>query len=200
VAKKKSATSKANAPKSRAKEFPIKVAGRPTAQNVFEHLRLVMVRLVDLNAKLDVRDSAPPSQKTKLTTSVSIGPADNQPFLLVDGNVVIESLADDDSPSGATVSVHLQAVFGLEGAKAEELEHGADAIAASGMLVMWPHFREIVQSTTSRMGMPAVVLPMFAAASGGTRREAIKIGKSTPGQVRTRRDTKKRMSNPQKSR
>ena len=52
-------------------------------------------------------------------------------------------------------------------ASARELQEFAEV---NGVFNVWPYCREFIQTTTARMGLPPVVLPLFRVA-GGTKRQ-----------------------------
>lgn len=130
---------------------------------VFDYLELASVRLIDLQAKLNIPSGKAVPPKSKIESTVSVGVAPDQPNVLVDAYLQVGSEPEFGDASTLTIQIHLQCVYAIKGARADELKNGGSALATTGMLIMWPHFRELVQSLTSRMGLLPVTLPMFLA-------------------------------------
>jgi hypothetical protein len=129
---------------------------------IFDHLKLIVVRLVEISAKLDIRGSEPPPESS-VQTRVSLGTTDDASKLLADAVLTVASPSSDtgETLSSLKITLQLQCVYEVAGATSATIETSAERIAASSMLIMWPHFREILQSTTARMGLPPIVLPLF---------------------------------------
>src|SRR5262249_32615994 len=107
---------------------------------VFEHLSLANVRLLGLNAKLEVVDGNLPTVPN-IESSVTIGPSEGEDRLLVDGTLKIDARPADlpKSLSRMSIEVHLQCVYKVE-QPIGNLEKHARLLAQGGMYVMWPHF------------------------------------------------------------
>lgn len=134
------------------------------------HLTLIHVRLIGVQAKLDIREGQIPD-KANVQAQVGVGSgADNT--IHVDAVMRILGRpqdAGDDEASSIEMNIHYQCVYRPEGVSAESLKNKAEELATPAMLVMWPHIRELVMSITGRMAIPPLILPMFTvgATDGG---------------------------------
>jgi len=136
------------------------------ATAALRQLKLAHVRLLDLVAHLEIKGSLLP-EEAQLSTHVGVGIGPDEPFIHVDGLVTVNgrppgaSNAKDDG-SILVIQVHCQCVFmAPEGSDRDQFMKYNDALAQSGMTIMWPHFREVVQSVSSRMGIDPFILPML---------------------------------------
>jgi hypothetical protein len=138
--------------------------------NPLQHLTLIGVRLISVQANVDIRGEGVPD-RGKIQAQVSIGQS-QQDNIHVDGRVRVlgkpKDAPDDEDSSSVSIDLHYQCVYRPEGVSAESLKDQAEKLAIPGMLVMWPHFRELVMSLTGRMGIPSLILPMFAVGPVGT--------------------------------
>jgi preprotein translocase subunit SecB len=134
-------------------------------QEIFEHLKLKHVRLIDLQSHLTMRGGKVPN-RAKIDCSATVGPSS-------DGHVHVNAVLDvegrpaEGGESVVNIKIHYQCVYSVIDAKLEQFAEHASEIATVGMLVLWPYFRELVQSLTSRMAIRAFTLPILA--PGGRR-------------------------------
>lgn len=135
----------------------------PLADNPFNYLKLVSIRLLGLNVSLEIGKGESSLERVELEGSVGVGPSHDGKHIFVSGFLTAKvlPLEKDNSESHALIQSHLQCVYELRGLTPEEFEPISQPIAASSMMAMWPHFREIIQSNSSRMGIAPVVLSML---------------------------------------
>jgi hypothetical protein len=153
---------------------PRKTPKKPTKtraqeSSVFEHLTLKNVRLIELNTQLNVKDGKLPN-KPVMESHVTVGPSQSsEPTILVDGFLKLEAHPEggDEDSSTLIIQIHYQCVYGVVDGKAEDYSDKSNQLAAGGMFVMWPHFRELIHSLTGRMTIPPIVIPMFTAGPAG---------------------------------
>jgi preprotein translocase subunit SecB len=136
---------------------------------IFERLQLRNIRLISLVSNLQIHNGKLPTVAS-LESTASVGPAP-------DGNLHVnmtltltgrpsDAAADDDA-SLVKIEVHYQCIYEVVEGGPEQFEKDASIIAKVGMLVLWPHIRELVQSVTSRMAIPPFILPIFAPGGKG---------------------------------
>jgi hypothetical protein len=147
---------------------PSRTKPRSDDFNVLEHLTLKNVRLIEVTAKLEVVDGKLPN-KSAIESNVTIGPSEAKGIILVDGFVKITGhpANSPDSSSILLISTHFQCVYRPESLAVEDCEKQLQVIAQAGMVIMWPHFREVIQSISGRMGLTPIVLPMFLSKAKG---------------------------------
>jgi preprotein translocase subunit SecB len=132
------------------------------------HLTLIHVRLVGVQANLDIREGKIPDKAT-IQAKVGVGQAADD-TIHVDAAMNIvgrPSDATDDETSSIVINLHYQCVYRAEGVPADSFRDRAAELATPAMLIMWPHIRELVQSITGRMAIPPLLLPMFVVGSPG---------------------------------
>jgi hypothetical protein len=159
--------------KKTAKRAPAKAKRKkqPTtaAVSVFENLSLRNIRLVGLNADLQITGGSLPT-KTEIKTTVSVGPSPDG-RILVDGYVITETTPPEpgDNPSKLLLQAHYQCIYAVaEGKRLEDFAPFGKEMCFVGMHAMWPYFRELIQSISTRTGLPPVVLPVFLGSSSGS--------------------------------
>jgi len=137
-----------------------------TAEQIFrERLRFRTVRLIDLHSHLEMRGGKVPSQ-AKFSFGASVGKSpDNN--VNIDTTLILEGRPEGDGEaedsSIVSIKVHYQCVFEIIEGTFDDVLKFDDEVAKIGMFVAWPYFRELVQSITSRMAIPAFTMPMFTA-------------------------------------
>jgi hypothetical protein len=123
------------------------------------------VRLVEASAKVRFRESdeVPAGSKVSVSTGTQVKEApreDGTFFVLAMADVKLLKPEVKGEPFLAVKAV-FEVTYRLpEGLKAsrEELEAFA---AVNGVFNAWPYFREYVQTTTARMNVTPIVLPLF---------------------------------------
>jgi hypothetical protein len=138
-----------------------------TDSTVFQHLKLNSVRLVTLDAKLDIKDGKVPVH-AKIQALPKCGPtADGKKMLAILEVEIVgrpEGAGDDDDCSTVRIKANYQCVYEIVGVKADDIAPHAVAVANTGMLVIWPYLRELANSISTKMAIPPIVLPMFVPA------------------------------------
>lgn len=129
-------------------------------------VQIEQVQLVRAEAALDWKASDLwRRQEGVLATAVAHRATARQ----LDGHtiVVIAAFRFDAGPedAGGQPPVHVLAEFALRYSMSEPGEATARALEefaqSNGVYNAWPYWREYLQSTTARMGLPAFVLPVF---------------------------------------
>src|SRR5436190_13578499 len=136
-----------------------KNSAKESERNPFLHLALMAVRLIDLTAKLEIKGGKLP-ENPKLETHISVGPSLEPGKILVDSTLSLDAKSSEDE-STLKIVVHFQCIYHAEGIEVSELESVGNVIGKGALLIMWPHFREVIQSITSKMAIKPIVLPMF---------------------------------------
>lgn len=150
---------------------------------LFEHLHLRHIRLIDLVSHLEIRDGKIPSFAA-IESAATVGQSPDG-RLIVDMTLNLKGRpADAEAESSSVViDVHYQCVYDIADAEANQFKPFAAEIAKVGMLILWPHVRELVQSVTSRMSLPAFVLPVFSPSDRGE-------GEASVREIRIRKNGK----------
>lgn len=168
-------------------------SGRPTqyqlAAGVAKHVELRNVLLRSMSAKLIVplADASCFIESGKTDASVKVTPTyslDEKSLIL---SVVIEfaiSISTEE-PSGDVLALgaEFELTYGLDSAPPTP---NRDALLSAfahinGTWNAWPYLRELVQSTTARMTLPPVVLPVFRVTSDmGQRGQSSSAGGAPP--------------------
>jgi preprotein translocase subunit SecB len=141
-----------------------------TEDTLFQHLKLLHVRLTNLQANLEIRGGKNPS-KAKIESGANVGISTNEKNLHI--NSVIDILGrpgwEEHDDDGSRLQIHLeyQVVFQILNIPPREFLKFPNPLITAGMLMVWPHFRETVLSLTAKMGMPPFVLPTFVSGPAG---------------------------------
>jgi hypothetical protein len=137
-------------------------AGKETASAaIWDRLELIHVRLINLQAELEIKGGQMPDEAHTQTT-FGIGPAGDS-MLHVNGFLTVLGIPKDAPESGSVMKLNAvyQCVYRITEGTAEDFKPHAEAICATGGLVMYPHMRELVQTITSRMSIIPYILPMY---------------------------------------
>jgi hypothetical protein len=162
--------------------------------DVFGHLSIKHVRLVNVHAQLRITDGKVPT-KAEVGSQTTIGPTGDKAALHADTIVSLTGYPQDgpvDDGSRLEIVAHYQVVYIPEGFPVEAYLPHAELIAKNGILVAWPHLRELIQSLTSRMDIPQITLPFYTVGPGiaqiGLRAQPLE---PAPRKKRTNRPEKK---------
>jgi preprotein translocase subunit SecB len=152
--------------KAPARRRRLKVAKKPSfaAHEFIQHLQLKHIRLIDLQSHLGIRDGKLPN-KAKIECSANVGPSSDG-HIHANALLEIEGRPADGGESVVQIKAHYQCVYSIIDANLEQFSEHAGEIAKLGIWVLWPFFRELVQSITSKMELPTITLPVLVA--GGT--------------------------------
>lgn len=137
-----------------------------------DYLLLRHVRLLDVEASLDIKEGRIP-QEAQLQLNLSVGSASDD-TIHVDGVLSVDAHpkdASEDEASRLTLRMRYQCEYDVS-ASLEEIEHRSEELVTPAMSVMWPYFRELLQSLVGRMGLPPFTLPPIAPSfvpSGGSK-------------------------------
>ena len=136
----------------------------PANASSLESVLLKTIRLVDLNTKLEIIDHKMPSE-AKIQSTATVGPTPDNASIIVDAYVFVEAhpQGEGEGSSALMLQVHYQCIFEPQGVPADSLSSIGEQLTKTGVLVMWPYFRELVHMITARMGIQPFVLPLVAA-------------------------------------
>lgn len=134
-----------------------------TKESVFENLTLKGIRLIKVQSELQITDGKVPIE-TEVEMKGSCGPSADMKAILVDGFVATISRPKEpgENPSILRIQVHYQAVYHTaENVEVESFAPRAEELCTFGMMAMWPYIRELIQSISLRMTVPAITLPII---------------------------------------
>ncbi len=153
-----------------AASHPARLTQYQLAAGVAQHVELRNVLLRNMSAKLKMPlvDASNVIESGKTDASVKITPAYSldEPMLVL--NVVVGfaiSVSTQEEPSADVLELgaEFELSYGLD--SPPPLDHRDALLSAfahiNGTYNAWPYLREFVQSTTARMTLPPVVLPVF---------------------------------------
>jgi preprotein translocase subunit SecB len=144
-----------------------KAAKEDAAIRVFDHLKLVNVRLIGTEAKLVIRGDKPSRYTVQFTCAVA--ESTTADHVHANSAVEVEGVPPEgsDSQSNALVKAEYQCVFLVEGIERSKLrEHGTEIASVSAMMA-WPYLRELIHSTTAKMGLSPFALPTLQRTADG---------------------------------
>jgi preprotein translocase subunit SecB len=132
------------------------------ARSLISVVQLESVRLVQASARAGIRTpEEAPDVKIFLDYSATGSKADDHRFfVLASIEVAVAATPDDKNPA-----ILVKAKFELSYRVPEDFKISKQEIVSfanvNGIYNAWPYFREFVQSSTARMDLPGVVLPVF---------------------------------------
>ena len=146
---------------------------RPVKNKVDIGIRLEDIRLLNSRSfQAITQDSLP--QKSKINISVEVGgDNDDKRSVIACPTVVFSAWYDDGSPEEPAIVVDaaFQMRYGLQPTiNAPSRDKVVDAITHMCMLHSWPYFREFIHSHINRMGLPAILLPLFVVSPNAVQR------------------------------
>lgn len=130
------------------------------AEKIFEHLKLINIRLVELHTKLELISGPPSGYEINFTCGVAES-SDGKNIL---ANIYLEVLSTSSDPNSKTVveiKPTYQCVYKSDGVNHEVLRPHGNGIAAVSAMASWPFLRDLVHSLTGRMSLPAFTMPML---------------------------------------
>ncbi len=141
----------------------VKRPDAPPAPTIIYHIKLRQVQLASVDTRSDVlADKNPDTIQLNFTSTIR--QSDEIPdMLLVAMTTKVMAVFKADETS----RVSLECVYNLFYRSTEPLpnskkklpKHEANAIGTLAAFSAWPYVRELVSSMSSRMGIPALVLP-----------------------------------------
>ncbi len=126
--------------------------------------------LVSLHADITQRpEEASGNHKFSLETSTGASIIDGKSAEIT-VTLQVRIHRDEEHPPWATVSTTVRLVYAFSGAvpPKADLEQFAKV---NGIYNAWPYLREIVQSTTTRMGIAPLMLPLFRVGTGPKKKK-----------------------------
>jgi hypothetical protein len=141
------------------------------------------VRLYDATAKRSIRHVREVGDHAELTIGRGArvkGPRGKDGSFVVLAGVEAKIVPPDPKARPfVVVKVSFEVSYRLpEGfdASAQELE---DFAQVNAVFNVWPYCREFIQTTTARMGLPPIVLPLFRAPGGAKEQKRVSASKET---------------------
>lgn len=136
----------------------VKVRKARTGGPIFLPLdvRLHSIRLLGCASTLHVVDNKLPS-KIKLGVNALVGMRNDEPMISVLLGVTVTGGDEKGKSSRIEVGCRYEGLY--EYSKKPSKDE-ANAVGVIGTLALWPYVREFVSSTTSRMGIRPLTLPM----------------------------------------
>jgi preprotein translocase subunit SecB len=132
------------------------------AQNIISVVQLESVRLVQASARTTIRSPEEAPEVTLFLDYSATASKDEAHSFYVLATV---GIALASSPGEKNPPVSVKAKFELKYRVPESCEVSKKEITAfanlNGIYNAWPYFREFVQSTTARMDLPSIILPVF---------------------------------------
>lgn len=137
-------------------------------REVIGRVQLTDVRLIDAKVQTRIRDAnrARDAQLTMRHAAQVILRKDNA--FLIAAQMQAAVVRDADSDKGeplVTMSITYALEYALEGTS--EVSEGtlAEFARVNGAFNAWPYWREYIQTTSARMNLPPIVLPVFRVVS-----------------------------------
>ncbi len=135
---------------------------RERAHRIVENTELADIRLLSFSCEQNLQEGERPKHiDNKL--DVEIGLSDDLKRIRIICRLTLTAKNDIDSDEKSRFCVQATYRVMYKCAKAER-PADEDLVAfgqATGMLNIWPFWREFVHSSTSRMGLPPLTLPLF---------------------------------------
>jgi preprotein translocase subunit SecB len=131
-------------------------------RDILPKLSLRGIRLLSMQAEVSIKNNEHPTNAFIQTAANVSGPHDRDLiFVDVSLSVVAKPPSGGDDCSVMSLTADYQCIYYLVGLKHEALKSHATDIADIGVRVAWPYLRELVSSTTLKMGIPPVTLPFI---------------------------------------
>lgn len=153
--------------KKSAKRTPVATPPALLAADVFSHLELKTVRLLNSSSSISISNHKVPG---KLSTTVQAGFGANLEERTLLSNVSVLGRAfvdhDSDGQSSAELSVTFQCIFNVDdkidlSMEAFRRDGTAEAILHTAVQIVWPYIRQHIQFVTGSMGLPALAIPLM---------------------------------------
>lgn len=143
------------------REFAVKAG--PIAQN--SHLLSINLRSMEVTLLAEPGDQRQASIHSEHRTEHLLKKADEEKApseLRVRVHFSINVKANEDATELFRMKATFEALYALNRGMPEEAVAAIGAFASTNtMLHVWPYYRELVQATTWRMGIPPFPLPLF---------------------------------------
>ena len=123
--------------------------------------QLSTIRLVELETSLSISDgNVPGNFSVEIGSELNMNASEKRCLVNVMLNVGPDR-SDQDSESALRLRAKYQCVYSVKGICEPSDEDDAQKMMQAAAFQAWPYLRECVQSTTSRMGIPPLTLPLF---------------------------------------
>ena len=139
---------------------------KPTAP---AQLHLDGVRIVESHSKIEIFENVLPGEEFSISLRAGVGVSPSKDILIGSIELNLETArrpGDNPEVSSMSVGCTVQCLFRVTGelpslAKENPFVGG---LTNTTRVIAWPYIRQFVQSTTSNMGIPPIVLPLMHAA------------------------------------
>ncbi len=126
---------------------------------IVKEVQLCHLRLRKSASVLGVITNNPPELRQAITIETGLNEADPKEFLVQATFTLVGQNPDDQE------ALHIEATFEILYKSDVLAEITPEQMNAFGQLIgvnnAWPYWREFVQSTTTRMGLPAITMPLL---------------------------------------
>lgn len=137
-----------------------KAVAVPAAGNIFEHLKLTNVRLLEVNSKLTIAGGLP--NRYEINFSCEVAASADPSVVFANVKVEVKGTSDKpDSKSEVVITAFYQCVYKADGIDRDALQPHASVIANVSAMTAWPYLRELVHSISARMSLSPFALPMM---------------------------------------
>lgn len=125
-----------------------------------EKLSIQAIRLVELHSKLgDLQKELPTHAAHTIGINANVGKAEPQLEAVVQTKLTLGyDAAEGSAPAVEIVAVHVLTYLLKSPIAGKHLEQIMNNVASNNI---WPFWRELVHSTTARMGLPPFPLPLL---------------------------------------
>lgn len=159
--KRENKTTKPEGREASLRELAVKAG--PIAQN--SHLHSINLRGMEVSLLAEPDDERPASIHSEHRVEHILKKADDEKTpseLRVRVHFLINVKANEDGTELFRMKATFEALYGLNRGMPEDTVAAIGAFTSTNtMLHVWPYYRELVQTTTWRMGIPPFPLPLF---------------------------------------
>jgi hypothetical protein len=145
------------------KTLAAKATKMSAASKIARHVELCRIRVIEMSARQSLRGGELPKHvEIVVRTNASLA-ATEAPEIEVDVKCGLAARPDEGTEGEALIGVDV--LFRLDYALKSPATFTQEEIDAfgelNGVYNAWPYWRECVQSTLARMGLPTIVVPVF---------------------------------------
>ena len=145
----------------------------PTLGDLIANVRLQDVRLMESSAATRVRTLEGLADPTvSIANGTKILHRFNEGFI-IGARLTVRVEKSEESNPAADALIQISVTFAMTYLVPEATTYADDVVVefagVNGVFNAWPYWREYVQSTSSRMNLPPMVLPVFRVSTGATK-------------------------------
>ena len=136
-------------------------------KNLSDHFKLLGIRLSESRCKLSL-DGDPLPEQVKINIQIVYSEQKATKGIIVRCACDVSTLAVGDKPPAVSIQAAYECLYQANSAKAfSGAKEAIPALSRSAQFHAWPYLRRLIHQTTLEMGVPPIVLPMFAPRSDG---------------------------------